>query len=410
MKRKHWFLFLTVFIDMIGIGILIPVIPQLLGEPSSIYFLLDPSQADLGLILLGLLVASYPLASFFMAPILGTLSDKFGRKPVLLISIMGTSISYFIFAYAIVTKNLPLLFISRFVDGMTGGNIAVAQAAIADSTAPEERTKVYGMIGAAFGLGFIFGPFLGGVLSTPTIFPFFNASTPFIFAGFLAFANWISIRFFFKESIREKSPERKIDFFASLKNIAKAKKFHDVRMLFLVSFLFNVGFSFFTSFFNVYLTHKFSFTSGEIGNFFAYVGIWIIITQVFVVRRLAKKYKEIDLLGPAYIASAFGIILYLLPNAAWYLLLIVPFASIPNGIQQANFTSFLTKRTDEKVRGEVLGINTSVNSLGQALPPLFAGAIAALTASFVPIVISAVIVFSAGLVFIYKVKNVKLKT
>ena len=405
MTRKTWFMFLTIFIDMIGIGVLIPVIPQLLGEPTSPYFLLDPSQIKLGFVLLGFLVASYPIATFFAAPVLGAMSDKYGRKPVLLASILGTSISYFVFAYAIITKNIPLLFISRVIDGLTGGNISVAQAVIADVTKPEDRTKVFGAIGAAFGLGFIFGPFLGGLLSSPSVLPFFNASTPFIFSGLLALFNVFSIRFFFKESIKEKNLESKIDFLASFKNIANAKKFEAVRMLFLVSFLFNAGFAFFTSFFNVYLTNKFDFSPAQIGNFFAYVGIWIIITQVVVVRKLAGKFKEIDILGPVYFSSAIGILLYLVPQVAWALLIIVPIASIPNGIQMANFSSMLTKRTDEKMRGEVLGINTSVNSLGQSLPPLFAGAIAAYTASYVPVLLAAFTVFCAGFVFIYKVKK-----
>lgn len=405
MNRKTWFMFLTIFLDMLGIGILVPVIPQLLGEPSSPYFLLDPSQADLGFVLLGLLVASYPIAMFFASPVLGAMSDKYGRKPVLLISILGTSLSYFIFAYAIITGDIALLFVSRILDGVTGGNISVAQAVIADVTKPEERTKVFGMIGAAFGLGFIFGPFLGGILSTPSVLPFFSASTPFIFSGFLALINVFSIKYFFQESIKEKQLHSKIDFFASLKNIAKAKKFESIRVLFLVSFLFNAGFAFFTSFFNVYLTNKFSFSPAEIGNFFAYVGIWIIITQVLVVRRVAKRWKEVDVLGPVYLLSGLGILLYLIPNVAWGLLIIVPLASIPNGIQMANFGSLLTKRTDEKIRGEVLGINASVNSLGQAIPPLFAGAIAALTASYVPVILAALTVFSAGLVFMHHIKK-----
>jgi len=408
MSRKLWFLILTIFLDVVGIGILIPVIPQLLGEPSSPYYLLSSPQVNLGFILLGFLVASYPVAMFFASPVLGALSDKYGRKPVLLISILGTSISYFIFAYAIITKNIPLLFISRFVDGITGGNISVAQAAIADMTLPENRAKTFGMMGAAFGLGFIFGPFLGGILSSPSILPFFSASTPFIFSGILALLNVISIKFFFKESIKEKHITRKINFFSSIENIAKAKKFHEIRYLFLVSFLFNAGFAFFTSFFNVYLMNKFDFSPAQIGNFFAYVGIWMIITQLLIVRNISKKFKEIQVLGPAYIASSIGILLYLVPDVAWYLLLIVPLASIPNGIQFANFTALLTKKTDEKVRGEVLGINASVNSLGQALPPLLAGAIAAYTASYVPIVLASFVVLSAGLVFIYKIKNVKI--
>ncbi len=284
MNKKLWFLILTIFLDVVGIGILIPVIPQLLGEPSSPYFLLSPNQAHLGFILLGFLVASYPVAMFFASPVLGALSDKYGRKPVLLLSLLGTSISYFVFAYAIIIKNIPLLFISRIIDGITGGNISVAQAAIADMTDPKERQKVFGIMGAAFGLGFILGPFLGGILSSPAILPFFSASTPFLFSGILALFSVISIWFLFPESIKERYHDRKINFLSSLENIAKANKFHDVRYLFLTSFLFNAGFAFFTSFFNVYLTNKFSFSPADIGNFFAYVGFWMIITQLLVKR------------------------------------------------------------------------------------------------------------------------------
>lgn len=406
MNKKLWFLFLTIFIDMLGIGILIPVIPQLLGEPSSPYYLLNIGQEHFGLLLLGTLMALYPIAVFLMAPVLGALSDKYGRKPVLFVSIVGTAISYFIFAYAIITKNIFLLFASRLVDGITGGNISVAQAAIADSTEPQNRAKVFGMIGAAFGFGFIIGPFLGGVLSTPSVLPFFNASTPFIFAGILSSINAISIYFFFKESIKTKDQDRVIEYFSAFKNIIKTKKFSsEVRWLFLCSFLFNAGSAFFYSFFNVYLTNKFYFAPAQIGNFFAYVGVWIIFTQVVVVRYLSKRYKEIDILGPAYFINAIGVLLYLLPSNAWYLLLIVPIASIPNGVQMANFNSFLSKETPEKMRGEVMGVSSSVASLGQSFPPILAGLIAAATASYVPIIFGAIVVFSAGIIFIYKIRN-----
>src|SRR3989338_7730732 len=246
-----------------------------------------------------------------------------------------------------------------------------------------------------------------GVLSSPSILPFFSASTPFVFSGILALANAFSIRFFFTESIREKHPDRKIQLLASLDNIARAKKFIDVRGLFLVSFLFNVGFSFFTSFFNVYLTNKFDFSTAEIGNFFAYVGIWIIITQLIVVRYLSKRFNEAELLGPAYVLTGVGLLLYLAPQVWWALLFVVPLASIPNGIQQANFSSLLTKRTEERVRGEVLGINSSLTSLGQSLPPIFAGVIAAATATFVPVILASLIIFANGFIFIYKVKKAR---
>ncbi len=390
---------------MLGIGILIPVVPQLFTDPSSASYLLSGDRADLGFILLGMLMTSYPLALFFASPVLGALSDRYGRKPILVVSVFGTAISYFVFAYAIFTKNIPLLFISRIVDGATGGNISVAQAAVADLTTPEDRAKTFGMVGAVFGLGFILGPFLGGVLSSSAVNPFFNSATPFIFSGFLSLINVISIAYFFKESIKEKLKENKIRFFASLENIAKAQKFQNVRFLFLVSFLFTLGFAFFTSFFNVYLTNKFHFSPVNVGNFFGYIGVWVILVQIFVVRNIPARFTENILLGPAYIASGIGVLALLVPDNSWYLFLIVPLASIPHGIQHANYISLLTKTTDEAMRGEVLGVNASVSSLAQSLPPVFAGLMAAAFTAYVPILMSAFLVMLAGVVFIFKVKT-----
>ena len=145
--------FAIILVDMLGVGILIPVIPLLLTDPAYPYHLGLSMRS--GLITLGLLMATFPLLQFFATPILGQLSDRVGRKPVLIISIIGTSLSYVVFAIGIITKNVPLLFASRALDGITGGNIAVAQAAIADSTTPENRAKSFGIIGAAFGIGFI---------------------------------------------------------------------------------------------------------------------------------------------------------------------------------------------------------------------------------------------------------------
>ncbi len=404
MKKNLFFLFFIIFIDTLGIGILIPIVPQILGDPTSAYYLLSPEQKDLGFFLLGLLVASYPVAVFFAAPILGALSDKYGRKPILVVSILGTSISYFVFAYAIFTQNIPLLFLSRIFDGITGGNISVAQAAIADLTSRENRTRNYGMMGSVFGLGFIFGPFLGGVLSSPAVHSSFDVSTPFIFSGILALCSAVFLTFFFKESIIEKARERKINLLASFYNIAKANKFSSLRFLFVVSLLFSLGITFYTSFFNVYLTNKFGFSAADIGAFFAYVGVCIIFTQLFIVGAIAKRFSEIEILGPAYLASGIMIAAFLVPNIAWQVILIVPIAAIPHGLQHANFISLLTKKADPDMLGEVLGVQSSISSIGQALPPIFAGSLAAIFAPGMPIFISALFIISAGIIFIKKVK------
>lgn len=408
MPKKIWFLYLTILIDMIGIGVLIPVIPQLLGNPNSGEFLLKASQANLGYILLGLLSAIYPIALFFASPILGALSDKFGRRPVLLISIAGTSIGYFLFAFAIMLRNLPLLFFSRIVDGLTGGNISTVQASITDQVDPEHRAKAFGLMGATFGIGFILGPVLGGKLADPNLVSWFNASTPFFFSGLLAFVNFVSIYLFFGETNIHIDRDRIIKYFGSVQNLFKIKKLNrEIRYLLIVSFLFNAGFAFFTSFFNVYLTHKFNFTVGQIGNFFGYVGICSIFTQLVVVRYFSKKFSHVSILRYAYFVVGFATMLYLVPSKAVYLLLVTPIFAIPNGLQMANFSALLSHRTPPKERGETLGISASFNSLGQSLPPLFAGMLAVAFAPSTPILIAGLFIFFAGVLFWFTERDVE---
>lgn len=383
---------------MLGVGILIPILPQLLGVPTSQYFLLDPSKADLGLIYLGLLTASYPLAIFFASPILGALSDKYGRRPILLISILGTAISYFIFAIAIIYKNIPLLFISRIMDGVTGGNIAVAQAAVADTTAEKDRVRVFGIMGAIWGIGFVLGPFIGGKLTNHELVSWFSSSTPFFFAAIISFINVVSIYYFFRET-NPKLQHRKIDFFGAVKNLAKARSYANLRNLFLVSFIFNAGFTFFTSFFNVYVSRKFNFTANNVGNLFGFVGICIIFTQLVIVPAISRRFADWKTLRYAYFGAAIGLGLTLFANTPLALYaLILPFA-IPNGLQSSNYSSLLTRTARAEDRGEVLGINTSVISVAQAIPPLVAGGVAALVAPWTPIAIAAALIFTAGIVF-----------
>jgi DHA1 family tetracycline resistance protein-like MFS transporter len=261
------------------------------------------------------------------------------------------------------------------------------------------------MLGAAFGLGFIFGPFLGGKLADPNFISWFNASTPFLFAGILAFVNLISIYFFFTETNSHIDPYRKIDFFSSVKNIIKARKLLEIRHLLLVSFLFNAGFSFFTSFFNVFLTTKFHFDAPHIGNFFGYIGLCVIFTQLVIVRFVSKKYKDVQILRYAYIVAGLAVVLYLIPKVSWWIFVIAPIFAIANGLQQANFGALFSKRIDPKQRGEIMGINTSVNSLGQAIPPLLAGGIASLLAPWAPVFIASIVIIIAGIIFILTEKR-----
>lgn len=396
----------TVFVDMMGYGILIPIIPLVLADPASPFFLLNvnigPQQ---GYILLGLLIATYSIMQFIAAPIIGQLSDRYGRRKLLILSLGGTCLSYILFAFALIIKNIPLLFLSRALDGITGGNISVAQAAIADITDPKHRVKNFGLIGAAFGIGFIFGPFLGGKLSDTTFVSWFNAATPFWFAALLSLANVMSVVFFFPETLKKINETAKIVWYKSVANIFRAFSIKNLRNLFATNFLFQFGFSFFISFAGVFLIKKFNFNQGNIGDFFAFFGLWIAFTQIVVTRKIASKAEERKVLRITLLASGISVFLYFVPNVWWGLYLVAPLFAIFNGLTQANMIGLISRSSGQEVQGEVLGLNSSIQALAQAIPPILSGYIAASFTPESPMLISGVIIIFSGLLFIFLYRN-----
>jgi MFS transporter, DHA1 family, tetracycline resistance protein len=401
-------IFFTLFVNALGFGILIPIIPLLLANPHSEFYLLPPGfTVNQGYIMLGFLTAIFPLMQFFATPILGQLSDKYGRKHLLVFSLFGTFISYLLFAVAIIMRNIPLLFISRGFDGITGGNISVAQAAVADITTPENRVKNFGLIGASFGLGFVLGPYLGGKLSDPTILPFFNAATPFWFAAILSLLNALFVMFFFQETHQHKNIELVINWGKSVMNIVHAYSMKKLRVLFLSFFLFQAGFAFFTTFFSIFLINRFNFTQGHIGDFFSYVGIWMAVTQIFVTRMIGKRFPEYRVLQVSLLGAGVVVLSFFLPTIWWQLLVIVPFFAVFLGLSMANTAALVSRSVDASIQGEVLGINASIQALAQAIPAILSGFIAASVTPESPIMVAAITVLLAGFIFILFYKPVK---
>src|SRR6476620_10601128 len=234
-------IFTTVFIDLIGFGIVIPVLP----------FYAEGSRFNATPRTVGLLFASYSLMQLSFSPILGCLSDKHGRRPVLLISIIGTGIGFLILGFA---TTLWMLFVGRILDGITGGNISTAQAYIADVTTKEDRAKGMGLIGAAFGLGFVFGPAIGGVMSR------WGINVPFLFAGGLAFANAVLLYFTLPETITADHPARvSAATGRGWKRLVTSLKNRRLGFVLLIYFLSIVAFSIMTTVFSLFLMFRFGY-------------------------------------------------------------------------------------------------------------------------------------------------------
>lgn len=393
---------------MVGVGILIPVIPVLFADPESPHYLLashTPEQT--GYLLLGVMLALYSLGQFVAAPIIGQLSDKFGRKKLLLVSIAGTAIGQVLFGVGILIKSVTLLFAVRLFTGVASGNIVVSQAAIADITTPENRVKNFGLIGAAFGLGFIVGPFLGGKLSDPTLVSWFNASTPFWFAAILSLLNFIFVLTLLKETNHFLKKGETLQLGRAIANIMHAFNAKHLRPIFLTSFLFQMGFTFYVTFASVFLFYRFGFTEGSIGNYFAYVGIWIVFAQAVVTRVVSRRWKEVQILKNSLPIVGLLILGIFLSTQVSWLYLIVPFFAMSIGLSQANLTGLLSRSASGAMQGEVLGINGSLNALAMTIPPLIAGTIAAKFEPSAPLLVSAIIIISSGLYFINHIEREK---
>ena len=405
LKSPLGILFITIFLDLLGFGIIIPVLPFLFADPTSPFFMLPQGvSVKTGYILMGILTSLYFFGQFFAAPILGQLSDRYGRKKVLILSIAGSITAQILMGVSIMLKSVALLFFTRLLNGVMTAIIPVSQAAIADITPPAERAKNFGLIGAAFGLGFIIGPFIGGVLSDHTLSPLFGATVPFWFAATLAMFNIFFVARFFKETHLVRTP-KKFQWSRSINNIVRAYGMRELRPLFTASFFYTAGFTFYTTFVGIFLLDHFGFTSKSIGLYFTYVGIWIAFTQGFLIRKATKRWNERTILEKSMLASAIFLILQVLTGAPWELLLITPFFSIANGFSMVNLSGLLSRSVPKETQGEILGISASINALASMIPPILSGFVAAALSPSSPLIVAALLIVCGWGVFVVFWKN-----
>ncbi len=356
--RRHAampFILVTVLIDMIAIGIMVPVLPHLVGT-----FTHSNDEQALGLLFV---TAAFGVASFFASPVLGALSDRFGRRPVLLLGFAGLALSFFGTALA---PALWVLVAVRLFSGTMQSNISVANAYIADISAPEERARRFGLIGAMFGVGFIIGPVLGGVLGDV------NLRLPFFTAGSLALVNGLYGWFVLPESL---PPERRRAFdwrranpVAALRGLIALKGVGSLVAVIacssLAQFMLHMTWVLYTKF-------KFGWGPGEVGWSLFAVGITTAIGQGVLLKPLLKRFSPRQLAVTGLLIGALSHLLFGLATKGWMMYAVVSLGLV-GGAAQAALQSIVSNAADAHTQGQTMGSVTALNSLMAVLAPIVA--------------------------------------
>lgn len=386
-----------VFLDILGMTIITPVLaPIFLDKSTTILDSVVPFATRT--MLLGLLISAYPIAQFFGSPLLGSLSDRYGRRKVLFISLTGSLTGFVLFSYGLIFGSLELLFVSRVIEGFTAGSISVALSSMADLSTTKNKTKNFGLVGVAYGLGFVIGPLLGGLLSDSGIISWFNHTTPFLFAAFLTFINLLMMVFFFPETLK-RSIDSPISLLTGFRNIRRAFSLKNLKVMFVVVFFITLGFAFFIHLMPIFLIEKFHFSEKASGLLFAYAGLWLIISQGLVLRWLSKRFSPRIILSFSIILFSLSYILFVLPSKSYLLYLIMPIISLFIGLTLPTYNSLISDLGDDESQGEIMGINQSMQSLATAIPPIIGGLVIAFHPNF-PTIFASVLTFIAWLIFI----------
>jgi len=370
-KQKIIILF-TVFIDVLGFGIVIPILPFYLSEFGADSFTVT------------LLFSVFSLCSFISSPFLGALSDRIGRRPVLLLSIFSTSVGWLVFASA---SSIPLLFVGRIIDGLAAGNFTTAQSYLVDiSTNDKERTTNLGIIGATFGIGFMVGPLLGGILSTVShAFPFYTV-------GIMALLNGIIASFLLPETNKNKSqvPLR----FNPITPLQNAYREKSLRNVYAVWLLFAISIVISQSVFGLFAQKAFLFNAFQTGIFFTIAGVIVAINQIFLLKRLwLKHFSEFEIQKIMLIVLSIGLLGMSAQRVEVFYLALI-FLGTGQALLRVVITSRAVSSGNSKAKGEILGITSALMSAAMIVGPIIGGALFEIATSL-PFIVGSVLLLIA---------------
>lgn len=354
MRREKLIVVLTILVDVIGIGIVIPILPFYVSSFGASPFTVTA------------LFSAFALFAFISAPFLGALSDRVGRRVVLLASLASTALGWFVFASA---QTILVLFVGRIIDGAAAGNLTVAQSCLVDISRTErERAENLGLIGAFFGLGFLIGPMLGATLSTV------SHSFPFYVAGALALANSILAFFFLPETHSKRDPAAALTF-NPIRPLARAATSAELRPWYFRWFLFGLGFALSQSVFALFAESAFGFDSFTTGLLFTLMGAFMAFNQTVLLKHFWLRYfSEARLEWLMFLFFLLGFVLIGAHNV-WLFYVGIPLSSVSQALLRVVMTSQVAGRAPAHMKGEVIGILTSILALSMVVGPVLAGAL-----------------------------------
>jgi predicted MFS family arabinose efflux permease len=363
---KFWIVTLVAFINSVSFTIIIPLL-----YPYAKQFGLSDFEASL-------LTTAYAISQFFGTPILGRLSDRFGRKPLLILSLVGTVVANLI---ASITSTAWLLYTARILDGLTGGNTSIARAVISDTTTPQQRPKAFGIFDAMFRLGFVAGPTLSYVAQQlPTVFGISSLGMSFLVAAAVAIIATVLTVFFLPETMPQSEKQQfRLNWrdFGFVK-IAQSATRPRVGRIFILTFFSGATFTIFTFAFQPFVLNVLNQDAQTLAIIFAVIGMIGFTTQVFTIEPLRKRFNMLDIIFVALMAR--GIVFLLMPTVSQMMVffIIIAIFGIVNSFPLPLLNSILSINSKQQEQGEVLGINAAYLSLSNALGPAISGLLVSL--------------------------------
>ena len=348
------FVFITVLIDCIGIGIIFPVAATIVTEVSHVSVTEATTYS-------GLMMTCYALMQFLFSPLLGGISDRFGRRPVLLLSLLGLGIDYLFLTFA---DTLALLFVGRIIAGVCGASFTTAFACIADVSEPEKRAQNFGLMGAAFGLGFIIGPVLGGVFSE------YGSRAPFVAAALLSLINFLYGYFVLPETLK---PANRRSFDIKRANpfgaFVQLKKSKHIRTLILGMFMLYLAGQVMPAIWPFYTKFMYGWTDRQIGYSLGFVGVMVSIVQGGLIKYTQQKFGSEKAIYLGMLMYFVGLVLFAMANQAW-MMYAFTFVYALGGIAPPAIQGIISGRVAANEQGELQGMTTALNSLSTILSPL----------------------------------------